>query len=220
MIGEFPLKVPYFSRHGHRCITADSTKWAYIPIHKNASSNGREFFVNTCGWNLEYDWCEINASGHVNDTTKTKDKQFLIFMREPISRWISGVSEYFNILGKPLDEGMYDLLVDGCSFDTHTEPQSSFLSELEYKHCKVIMMDEHFVPNLQSFVEGELGADFSKFNMLPDIVSAEERSMRSELKGQLLNNPQYLNKLKFHLFGDYYLLNRFNINLKPWHEYK
>lgn len=217
--GEFQDKIPYFPKHSRFCMSSYSAKWAYVPIHKNASSIGIEFFSKKCGWK--------SYIGKHREVF-TKDKNFLIFVREPISRWISGVSEYFNIMRNanhkdntplPLDDMIYDLLVDGVSFDVHTEPQATFLYNLPYRKCKLILMDENFTSNVKDFAEQELGVEFDSSFFHTDNITAYEQSIRSELKNRLLNNPQHLNKLKLHLNGDYFLLSQFDIELKPWNEY-
>jgi len=111
-----------FKPHKNLCLISDSSEYGYILISKNASSYCRSFFTTGCNWT--YDRYE-----------NFPDTKFIVCLRDPISRWVSGICEYFyryhrsfNIKNPQVLKFISERLI----FDEHTEPQVNFISEEIY----------------------------------------------------------------------------------------
>lgn len=163
----------------------------YYPILKNAHSWGKEFFkVN---FNFEEMLLGPNILLDSNDVSHI-DKKILIFLRNPIDRWFSGVVQWFAmepIQGKflpndyILDELTSKLVFSAVKLDNHTHSQKYYLSNVPLKNAVLFDCgDVNFQDNLQDY--------FYKVEKLPlkDLLlekrnSTEENLLKISLKKQL-----------------------------------
>jgi len=106
----------------------------YIPIPKNSSSYIGQLLLKN-NWNV----------GNFL-TTDLTNKQLIILLRDPIDRWISGMSEYLcsSLLtnGRTSDDIIknwnnivQDLVFDRVIFDDHTEKQVYFIQSIPIENC-------------------------------------------------------------------------------------
>ena len=103
--------------------------WIYVPIPKNACTyTGQVLMANN--WRSE-----------PREQNLQKKRNFLIILRDPIDRWVSGMTEYLHGLfchSHSVDEIMnaFDstvfrgLILDNMTFDDHTELQTYYLADI------------------------------------------------------------------------------------------
>ena len=134
---------------------SDNKNIAYIPIPKNASQFGMKYFCE--GYNLidKQDWSDKDI----------KDKNFIIFLRDPVQRWLWGISEFiyqekYNY-NRPLnleDDSILSLLFSGANFDAHTTPQMYFFEGLNLVNCYFFDIDDrNFTGKLNFFCHKMFG---------------------------------------------------------------
>lgn len=180
--------------------TKHNSNYVYIHIPKNASSWGDQLFVNQLNFTKEVTW----------NIKKDKSKKFICFLRDPVTRWLSGIAEYFNInhQGKIVpDKQTFDLIFDAVIFDRHTMPQSSFLEGLSPNdNLHYFSMDDtNFNINVINFVkqniENKEYINMHKLNRMADQPSRQQIMMI--IKKELMNNKVYKHKLKCVLQCDF-----------------
>ena len=67
-----------------RCLINEKDKVAFVPIFKNASTWGTEFFDTYWNLNIDRNWNQHDLS----------DYTFIVFLRDPYKRHLSGLCEY------------------------------------------------------------------------------------------------------------------------------
>jgi len=107
----------------------------YLPIQKNASSWGIDFFSNI-------KWDEILLNDSVKQDQFIMDKNIIVFLRHPMDRWYSAVAEYFSALDYTtedneyiLDEKILNLIFDAVRIDGHSDLQIKWLLGLHLNKC-------------------------------------------------------------------------------------
>jgi len=113
-------------RHkGHplgQCIVSPTGEHAMVCVPKNSSSYWKTWLVDHMGWALHTTSQRIGEAVHI------------IPLRDPVDRWLTGVSEYFvQYFDSYRDEfvntnGFDRLVEDRVVFDDHTECQSYFIA--------------------------------------------------------------------------------------------
>jgi len=121
-----PDLTDYWSDFGYKkfgtCFS-DHLKFTYVPIPKNASSYVTSKLL-TLGWQ------ENNFS---DNATAFENSKFLVILRDPIDRWLSGINQYFLLYHKDLkqlSEDALDLISTKIVFDDHTEKQIYYCNNL------------------------------------------------------------------------------------------
>lgn len=143
--------------------TNDSSAYCYVPIYKNAHSFGMYYFEKF----LKYKAVEMLP----------QNKQFIVFLRNPVERWMSAVAEYFNwhvnLKGKLQSEKIVDtdiftnkkrkpyiipdellhLVFSAVRLDVHGDLQIKSLLGLNTDRCVFFNIDDpNFVLKLNTFV--------------------------------------------------------------------
>lgn len=129
-------------------------KQTYIPIFKNAHTYVESVFIKLCNWKT-YDVLD-----DINSHTK------IIILRDPLDRWISGISEYIHLHHKNWNidnRDLLDLLYDVIIIDEHTKPQVNFLDGINIENCVFFKMDNNFTFNLHDWIQKNV-SPFIKFN--------------------------------------------------------
>lgn len=179
-----------FSQLEKTCYS-NSKKWAYIPIAKCASIFGTMYFTEGYDLTEKQDW----------SSTSNKDKNFIIFLRDPIKRWLSGVSEFIYqeqfAKNREIDlnnETILYLIFNGVRFDIHTTPQIYFLEGLNLANCYFFDIDNpNFIKNLNFFCHKHFGYK-SKIDISNQNVT-KENIHKKEIYNRILevyNNDQSL----------------------------
>lgn len=186
----------------------ESTDYAYIPIPKNASSYLKYFFE--FGWDWKYNFNYYENS----------NKKFLVLLRDPVSRWLAGVVEYFyrehpNMVIK--GETFLNFIFERIVFDEHNFPQVNFLHGLESEKLIIFKFDDNIDSNIEKFVTSSFNDPSWSTRKLTLIFdkneSAQVKIKKTNidiLKLHLKTNPKYLHALKEFYKEDYNLINSVN----------
>jgi hypothetical protein len=114
-------------------------KFFWINIPKNASSWGKSALYNL-GWQ-DSDYIHENMVG----------KTALVFTRDPLLRWVSGLTTYLESLQyiKPedLNGKLLQLIFDKITFDPHTEKQKNFIHNLDTNALVCFSVDHDLEQN-------------------------------------------------------------------------
>lgn len=147
-----------WSNRGHTLgegMASPDGKYFYLNIPKNSSS-----FIKKCLSSI--DW----VYGNINDYP---DAKVIVALRDPIKRWVSGISEYLFMyhtdvidnIADPFNYGFMPMLGDklGMSllfgrmtFDDHTERQSLFLKGIDLNKCTWLFVDKDFSAKFSSLL--------------------------------------------------------------------
>ena len=178
---------------GHRlgeCWADENKSATFIPIPKNASS-----FIKGC-------LLSTNKFTH-NDTLVNAD-QYLIALRDPIERWISGIAQFMTIESN--NHLTLQELVNTVTFDDHTELQTYFLQNVDlYKKCTFLRVDNNLKKNIgQWLIENKFNIDVSH---IPNINQGNEM-IKNRFAAIVDGNSQIKLKLAKHYEQDYELINR------------
>jgi hypothetical protein len=139
----------YWNYKGHQysqCHYNETLKNIYINIPKNASTNVR---------------AAINNKGFYG-VNLLESKSFpvyesaVVILRDPIKRWISGISTYLNLYHMQIKNSsedflpdlrnngkwFFELLFERVSFDDHTEKQTYFLKPFDLSNAFYFYADD------------------------------------------------------------------------------
>jgi len=174
-----------WSNRGHTLgegMVSPDKRYFYLNIPKNSSS-----FIKK---NLE----SINWSyANLNDFP---DAKVIVALRDPIKRWVSGISEYLfmyhtNVIDNIADPFSYgfmpllgdklamSLLFDRMTFDDHTERQCFFLRNIDLNNCTWLFIDRDFNTNFANLLT-ELGYP-NQFDQSPKENSIEDNPRKRKL---------------------------------------
>lgn len=121
---------------GHRlgtCLASPDKKHAFLQIPKNASSYWKTY-LRPLGWKTS------------NVKELPEDTCYFTMLRDPVERWLSGISEYFERyhneeLHQPKSSIFFKTIEDLIVVDDHTELQSYFLQPIELQHIQFYKID-------------------------------------------------------------------------------
>jgi hypothetical protein len=185
-------------------------KYFIFKIAKNAST----FLSQNL---LLLNWEIANYKDYKESNVKT-----IVILREPISRWVSGISEYLYIYHYEAIKSIVDPLIFECFpllgeklglsiilreiiFDDHTERQCSFLENVNINETIWIKFDKDLNKNL-SFLLDSIGIKNNLLNA--DRVNSKEK----------LNYDALLKKKLQELFTHIVSIEKFKVHLeeKMW----
>ena len=103
-----------------------SQHYVYVPIPKCASSWMKHIFFGNVSVNFETQSQDL-----------PHDAEFVVVLRDPVDRWISGMIQYFRGVNLTWS-GHYrnlgwDRVLSQVIFDNHTEHQTSFLQKIDHR---------------------------------------------------------------------------------------
>ena len=178
---------------------SEDSRFYYYPIVKNAHMSGIRFFENNFNF----------KSIKFTDVNTRKDAIFIVFIRDPIIRWLSGAAQYFhpyeNIVPPDykIDPMMLDLIFSAVCLDAHTRTQWDYLEGFNLKRCYFFDTDDvEFENRIKKFTKQFMGVDtlkdeFVKSNLITE--SPFKMNIRKQLKDAMESNPVYKeNLLRYH----------------------
>ena len=179
---------------GHRlgeCWVDETHHLTYVHIPKNASS-----FVKGCLIGCYGMW--------KHSETFVPADQYLIVLREPIERWVSGIAEYCFNSGNMMT---IEQALEQITFDDHTEQQVYFIKEVDLIRSTFLRVDDRLRDNLERWLK--------QFNYRTNIQIALEYNTSEGPKRDLINkfteeinsNPAYKARLEEYFADDYKLYN-------------
>lgn len=194
-------------RKGHTfgaCMTTLDNNLMYVQIPKNASSWTKP--------NLrDLGWEDFNY--HYDHLYK---KHALVVLRDPVSRWLSGICEYFALYHADINidefnKTFYELIMEQITFDDHTEQQHYFIEGLSHSNITFFFCDDDYRLRFGTFIQ-ELGVE-NKYHRYEYQHTTDGSPIRSKFKKifeTLLLEPKYLSKIKDYYKKDYELINTVN----------
>lgn len=185
------------------CMTLYSSEYGYIPISKNASTYCKDFFSIGFNWTYNYRYEHFPK------------KKFVVCLRDPLKRWVTGVSEYFSQFHNTIDIGnsqILQLISERLVFDEHTEPQVNFITNIDLSRLIFFRVDRNLVDNLDRFVVNEL----QMRDWLGGMNIVKQKNISSEnldklkkvelLDNYLKSNLNLMDKIKLLYKEDYNLI--------------
>jgi hypothetical protein len=191
---------------------SQSTNYCYVPLGKNAHNWGKIVFRDFLDF-VEEPWDE------------NPDKIYIIFLRDPIDRWLSGITQYIELLKfsdneqlkkfiKPstrLDPLHLELIFEHIGFDGHSGTQFPWITIYQTNPCVYFYMNNtHFVEQVRHFMKGK----FKNAVNIPTykVNDGKQNPFRTRLKDQILNalevHPEYKVKLDAYFKKDYEFINK------------
>lgn len=107
----------------------------FVHIPKNASS-----FVKGC----------LINNGWQHSDSLVKSNRYLVVLRDPLERWLSGMAEY-QVNSNQLDLDVHTIF-NTITFDDHTEQQLYFLQDIDYFDTVFLKFDDNLRENLNKFL--------------------------------------------------------------------
>jgi hypothetical protein len=189
-------------------LESKTTEFCFIPILKNASTWGRHIFLD----HLEF---KQKQEIFVPDS----NKKYIVFLRDPVDRWMTGVMEYIQILKSEsltetyltdqcqLDPLHLSLLCTIIRFDAHTVRQTDYLRECFPKlpQQNVIYFDvgnENFAKNVVSFLYQRFGVQLPTDKINTRIDNPFKSHIKKQIVNFLKKNPKYQQKIDFYFEMD------------------
>ena len=191
--------VEYYKHKGHvfgQCMSGPDIDLMYINIPKNAST-----WIKSVLENLNWEYYNYHTD-HLN-------KPSIVVLKDPIERWLSGISEYMYLYHSNIDitnltESFFDIIFDRVSFDDHTEKQILFLENVDLNTCTFFHSNNTLKNRLGQF----LNQDFNNYSNKHVTKDNPVRSKFRELFLHALNNnSKYKHQLESYYETDYNLIN-------------
>jgi hypothetical protein len=188
--------------HGS-CFVSPDKKFNYVNIPKNASTALKRLFSN-------WEFSDFNKFVDIDQP------KHLVVLRDPIDRWISGMTHYLWLLNKGRSEeeirnllnsqSFQNLIFDFVIFDNHTLPQTCFLSGLDLDKITFFYFDEGVVPKIRDYV-GDTNL------ILPKKLNTSSQSniklaISTTLKSVINDSPSMQYRLNQYYFVDHQLLDK------------
>ena len=155
--------------------------YAYIPILKNAHSFTKQL-LEKLNWKPIQDY-----------TYNFENKKIIVAYRDPMSRWISGLTEYLHMKHFPhaeLTEDVVNILSQVVVVDGHTLPQCNYLHNINTDNCMFFIVNKNYSKNLSDLLFEIHGKriDYSSFwlNSLDDLQT--KVLIRNKLKKYINTN--------------------------------
>jgi|688.fasta_scaffold574623_1 hypothetical protein len=202
----------YWQHKGHtysECHWNENIQNIYVPIPKNASTNIRAAIKNS----------DFQSIVFLDKMQQLKPQSTVVVLRDPIDRWISGITTYLNlyVIKKnnvlnflkeiKKDKNFLDLLFEKITFDDHTEKQIYFLQPFDKSQCTFFYIDDKIEFRLTQFYLGEgLKISFDKNHMNHRKNDPVHEFFTTFLFDAY--NHNYMEKLKEHFREDYNLISQ------------
>jgi hypothetical protein len=208
-----------WSNLGHRfgghifgqCMVATNPELLYVHIPKNASTWSK---TQLSPLGFEADNYLLNP-----DLVK---KPTLVILRDPVERWISGISWYMTLNHQDLLEPcetdtkirstILSIMTTRVVMDPHTIPQSVFLQGIDFFNTTFIMVrhnNDDYRENFSQFFKKELGID-NFFDQAPFQHVAEGNPTQSRWVNifQSALDDDYIKKIQKFYQEDIQLINK------------
>jgi hypothetical protein len=197
----------YKGYHYGECHYNQSIKNIYINIPKNASTNTKQAILNA-------NFLQDNI---IKNTIFPNYESAVVILRDPIERWISGISTYLAVyfdtsdllLNVENNKRFFDLLFERISFDDHTEQQVFFLQPFDLSNAYFFYADSDL---------SQLEYRLTQFYLGEGVKISFDSTARNYRKNDPIckffkeflfdsKNRKYLEQIKNHFESDYQLIN-------------
>lgn len=183
-------------------------QYQYISIPKNASSSTVKLL-------------ELNNWQPSNYTTLFHKHQYLIIIRDPVERWVSGIAEYIyghiasytrpgiqfiNDYSKAIENLIFDQIV----FDDHTMPQYYFYTREPFNSSEATFM--WMCQNLHEKIKNVF--DLKTFQMYNENISIhnnDKKLIKDFFQDKIESNVTLKTKIKNRYRRDYEIFEKISI---------
>lgn len=185
-----------------QCLVDPTEQFFWINVPKNASSWGKSVLYDL-GW---------HDGDYIHDNMVHKTA--LIFTRDPLSRWISGITEYLNRLQyielEDLHGKLLQLILDKITFDSHTEKQKNFIHNMDTNLLICFSVDQNLEQNFNHWLS--LSNQGVEKTLLPykDRNIGRQKDLYQFVGSYLKNHPDAEKKIIEYFHDDYALINQYN----------
>lgn len=203
-------RVPFW-RHGMKnYYSTKESNIGYIPIPKNASWFMRLFLGLNIGWDPYH-----NDTSYIFNYEKEKRDKFIVVLRDPYERWISGVLEYVRFTHDAVSwesKHVLDFICHRIVLDDHTEPQVNFIEGLDTENIIFFKVDKNLEYNLSNFLITSKLLIGDVIKIPPPTTNRQEDDSKKtnliyHLELFLKNNPERVDRIKNFYRPDYDLIN-------------
>ena len=181
---------------GHRlgeCWVDEVNDKTYIHIPKNASSFAKGVLIGSGGF-----W-------HHSETLINSSEN-LIVLRDPIDRWLSGITQY--LYNNKLDLSN-DKIFDKITFDDHTDLQTYFLQGVDLNKSTFMFVDDNLRANLANWIYDHGYRTNVDIAIKYNASSEDDRAITKDHYTKLLDqSPEFVLKLQQHFEEDYKLIGK------------
>lgn len=180
----------------------------YLHIPVNASSWGKTVF---------------SSLGFIQDTLNC-DFSTIIFFRDPIDRWLSGLATWLTCRlpqHTPITDirgntAVLDILFDTVRQDPHTETQSFFVQHVDWNRARCFYMDAAFNQYFQDYISTSFNKNISGFPRQHETTLEGGKLIpKTYFRQALESNPKYLSRVLEYFEPDRQLLKKLDfVNTK------
>jgi hypothetical protein len=180
--------------------SAEGNGLVYVNIPKNISTVFRQLLTN------------LGFNEFAYDTKFAYTRPFVVILRDPIDRWVSGVTQYLLNHNITPDNIPFTLLFKNIMLDHHTEPQSHYINNLVSSDINYILFDQCDRKQLwntfsKCFSSYGFQNDWTDFKYSDYIMSNEKRQYHELLLLELQSNTTAREKIQEFYKQDYNLIN-------------
>lgn len=197
----------YWTPKGHtygQCLTKDQWPYIYINIPKNSSSWTSALLAH---------WCLCQRDNYFNNQD-LQNKTPVIILRDPASRWLSGIGEYINLYHpgtnlNNINDTMLEWIFDRVAFDDHTEQQTMFIQNINYNNAIWFYSDDSLSTNFTKWLYSINELNETYIPSPPENTTQSNGSkiqIKQFFKSRLDSNPKWQYKIRQYFADDYKLI--------------
>ena len=181
---------------GSCLVSPENHDYVYIDIPKNASSSIKHAFADT------WEWKNFIA----DESILSKSTEIIVILRDPLTRWISGITQYFESnLKIDLDlsnDALVKIVFNTVQFEIHTTSQTNFLFNMNkyVPKCVFFMCDTNLTSNLNDYFRNRIDRNVS-------IQHLHRPPPNNEFIEFVKNNKQHQQQIKDYFQRDYDFIN-------------
>ena len=133
----------------------------------------------------------------------------VIFLREPVNRWSSGIAEFLHRYGiagsgwrDNLNSIALDLLFKRVAFDEHTESQSMYLEGIDTEKAVFFKVDQTLNANVNHYFNQTVTPTTNTY-----VTSGKKHSIKKYFTDLINTNPEYKQRITEYYQVDTDLIN-------------
>ena len=193
----------YWTHKGHEfglCLTNPNKSLYYINIPKNASTFIKHEFERL-GWEYS-NYYDYNSS-----------KKIIVVLRDPVDRWISGITEYLKLYYPNLNTlscDFMDHIFTQITLDDHTEKQIYFINGVDLDKCIFLKVNYNLGHNLNKVLsELDINNNFDSISKeYVSDISEKHLKFKKQILKYIDDRPEVILNIKKHFAADYNLINQ------------
>ena len=159
----------------------------------------------------------FGATGFKTNNTLNQNYTTVIFLRDPIDRWLSGIStwltyrlpQHTSLLSVRDNSALLDVLFDTVRQDDHTERQLFFLQNVDINRAKFFFINDTFNESVNKYFVQNFSTDISNYPK-ENQTSLEGGKLipKQYFRSVLESNTRYLDRVLQFFENDYQFLQK------------